>query len=68
MLSKQNVIVPDCALTLLKISIKPKMHFYTELLGLDCDQLMDKKHCLFILITFKNPGLNIISPHNSHFK
>lgn len=44
------------------------MHFYTELLGLDCDQLMDKKHCLFILITFKNPGLNIISPHNSHFK
>lgn len=44
------------------------MHFYTELLGLDCNQLKDKKHCLFILITFKNPGLYIISTHNSHFK
>lgn len=44
------------------------MHFYTELLGLDCNQLKDKKHYLFILITFKNPGLCIILPHNSHFK
>lgn len=38
------------------------MRFYTELLGLDCNQLQDAKRCLFVLITFKTPGLCTILP------